>query len=111
MSEVEAVTKCYDIIKWLFPQLDRFPRTFKFIVGDRLAKKLLDILDLLIDASYSREKKDQLRQANLGLEQARHLVRLAKDLRFLTIKKYEHLSREMNDLGRQIGGWSKASKA
>ena len=111
MSEVEAVTKCYDIINWLFPQIDRFPRPFKFLVGDRLAGKLLDILDLLIDASYSKEKKAQLQRANLALEQTRYLVRLAKDLQFLSIKKYEHLAREMNELGRQIGGWSKASKA
>ena len=111
MSEVGAVTKCYDIIQWLFPQLSKFPRDFKFIVGDRLAEKLLDILDLLIDASYSREKKAQLRKANLGLEQARYLVRLAKDLQFLTIKKYEYLAREMDALGRQIGGWNKASMA
>ena len=36
MDELSAITKCYDLILWLVPKLDKFPRTRKFTLGDRM---------------------------------------------------------------------------
>ncbi len=68
MKEVDAITKLYDYIKWIIPKLEKFPRNQKFLLGDRIESLLLDILDLLIEASYSRKKTIALQAANLNLE-------------------------------------------
>ena len=34
MDELSAITKCYDLILWLVPKLDKFPRTRKFTLGE-----------------------------------------------------------------------------
>jgi hypothetical protein len=47
-------------------------------------------------------------QANGELQVLRLLVRLGKDLGFTSVSQYEFISRELVDLGRQIGGWAKA---
>jgi len=37
-------------------------------------------------------------------------VRLGHDLEVIGIKKYEILCRQMDELGRMLGGWMKKSK-
>ncbi|MBI4402444.1 MAG: four helix bundle protein [Nitrospirae bacterium] len=69
---------------------------------------MLTVLELLVRAAYAREKKDPLGQANAELQVLRLLVRLGKDLGFTSVSQYEFISRELVDLGRQIGGWAKA---
>jgi hypothetical protein len=33
------------------------------------------------------------------------MIRLIKDLKYISIKKYEFVSRSLNDIGSEIGGW------
>jgi hypothetical protein len=106
-GEVQAVIKVYDILKWLIPQISRFPRAHKFTLGDRITNLGLDVLMLLIDANYTRDKMEMLRKANLKLEHLRYLLRLCKDLELFSLKHYEYISREINEAGSQIGGWLK----
>lgn len=75
-GEVHALTRLYDLILWIIPVLEKFPRSQKFLLGDRMETQLLDIQDLLIQAAYSAKKIGFLYQANIKLEQLRYLVRL-----------------------------------
>jgi len=106
-DEVSAVTKTYDFVLWLLPHLADFSRQHRFTLGDRLEEGALEILELLVEASYSRDKRDLLRRANLRLERLRYLIRLAKDLRLLSIKQYEFAIRALYTIGTEIGGWTK----
>lgn len=109
-KEVDAVTKLYDFILWVIPKIDKFPRSQKFVLGDRIENLLLDILELLIDAAYSRKKEPLLRSANLKLEKLRYLMRLSKDLKLLNMKGYEFSARAIEGIGTSIGGWLKYSQ-
>ncbi len=53
-KEVDAITKLYDFLLWIIPKLEKFPRSQKFLIADRIETVLLDILDLLIEAAYSK---------------------------------------------------------
>ncbi len=100
-----AVQACHELLVWLIPQLDLFPRARRFTLGERLESGLLRVLEALVEAAYSREKRAALAMANRTLEVERHLWRLAHELRVIPLKRYEHGARLMDDLGRQIGGW------
>jgi len=106
-KEVDALTRLYDYLLWMIPKLEKFPRSQKFILADRIESLALDILDLLIEAAYSRKKGDLLRRANLQLEKLRYLVRLAKDLKAINLKSYEQSARLIDGIGTSIGGWLK----
>lgn len=106
-SEILAVTKLYDIILWLLPQVEKFPRDYKFTIGDRLINNLLDSLETIIEAAYTKDKTYLLRKLNLQLEKLRYMIRLSKDIRALSVKKYAYISGEIDELGRMIGGWLK----
>lgn len=104
-KEVDAITKIYDYILRIIPKLDKFPRSHKFLLADRIENLLLDILEDLINAAYSKRKGEILRGANLKLERLRYLLRMSKDLRFMNLKSYEFSSRSIHTIGTSIGGW------
>ena len=81
------------------------------MLGDRIQTTAIDVLEGLIDATYSREVGVILRKVNLMLEKLRFLFRLAKDLRYLDLKRYEFVARGVDEIGRLVGGWLKAGHA
>lgn len=77
----QAVQSCHDLLAWIIPQLDKFPRARRFTLGERLEVGLLETLELLIEAGYSRKKDLALSRANLRLAVVRHVWRLAFELK------------------------------
>jgi 23S rRNA-intervening sequence protein len=106
-----ALEAMYQFLLWLIPTLEKFPRSQKFQLGDRLQTESLAVLDKLIEATYTRERLALLRAANMSLEKLRFGVRLAKDLRHLDLKRYEHAARAIDEVGRLVGGWVKADRS
>ncbi len=44
MKELSVIQKCYDLVKWYVPIIERFTRVHKFTIGDRVINQLFDIL-------------------------------------------------------------------
>ena len=76
-----ALESHYRFVLWLIPTLEGFPRSQRFLLGDRIQGTALDVLERLVEATYSRRRSGHLAGANLGLEKLRFFVRLAHDLR------------------------------
>jgi hypothetical protein len=107
-QELAVIQKTYDLVKWSCGHVGKFPRSFRFTLGERIERRLYDLLEALIQARYTRNRKELLRQANLTLEVLRYQVRLAHDLQCVRTNSYEHASRELHAIGVMIGGWLKA---
>jgi len=103
-----ALEKWYQFLCWLTPTVEKFPRAQKFTLGDRIQNGALDVLERLIEATYSRQARPFLVQANLGLEKLRFLLRLAHDLRLIDPRRHEFAARAVDETGRLVGGWIKA---
>jgi hypothetical protein len=106
-----ALEKAYQFVLWLVPTVEKFPRAQKFLLGDRIQSAAFDVLVGLVEATYSRNRTPVLRRVNLKLETLRLLFRLATDLRLLDLRRYEHAARAIDEIGRLVGGWLKASDA
>jgi len=52
-----ALEAHYRFLLWLIPAVERFPRSQKFLLGDRIQAAALDVLEALIEATYTRERK------------------------------------------------------
>ena len=48
-------------------------------------------------------------QFNRTLVKLHYLFRLAKDLHYLDLRRYEFAARALEEIGRMVGGWKKAS--
>ncbi|MCY4467938.1 MAG: diversity-generating retroelement protein Avd [Thiotrichales bacterium] len=106
-----ALEAWYRFLLWLVPTLERFPRRQKFLLGDRIQGTALDVLESLVEATYTRNRESHLAQANLGIEKLRFLVRLAMDLEYLDSRRYEHAARALDETGRRVGAWRKTHRA
>ena len=106
-----ALEAHYRFLLWLVPAVERFPRRQKFLLGDRIQATALDVLEALVEATWTRRRGAHLVRANTGLEKLRVLFRLAHDLRLLDSRRYEHAARGLDETGRRVGAWSKAHRA
>lgn len=75
VKDVNALNKLYDLILWIIPVLEKFPRNQQYLIGDRIETMLLDVMELIVQAIYTRNKAQLLYSANLKIETLRHLVR------------------------------------
>ena len=108
-AELIVISKTYDLVIWGSTHIEKFPRTHRFTLGDRLELRLYRVLELLIRAKYRRDRLELLGEANLELELLRYQFRMAKDLRCLSIDSYGYAARAVNEIGSLVGGWMKAS--
>ena len=104
-----VVGKAYQLVLWLLPKVEKFPRSHKFTVGDRLAAYGMDVLLNLVEAAYSKNKLSLLEQSTRKVNATRYLLRLAKDLRLLSEDSYVFAAERLDEIGSMAGGWYKAS--
>jgi len=111
MAEKETiVTKMYDLIKYLLPVVNRFPKDYKFTLGDRITNLVLDLLERLIEAYYTTNhdsKINLLYKNNLQLERMRFLIRLAHDFKLFSNQRFGYISSLIDEIGKMNGGWLK----
>ncbi len=107
-----ALEAMYRFMLWLVPAVEKFPRSQKFLLGDRIQSTAMDVLERFVEATYTtKERVRLLAQANLGIEKLRFQFRLATDLRHLDLARYERAARALDEIGRMVGGWKKAHDA
>ena len=104
-----VVDKTYDLALWLIQKVEKFPKSYRFSVGQRLIDTGLDLLLLLVDAAYRKDKREPLRTAGLRTNALRFLLRLAHDLRLLSESAYAFATERLDEVGRMVGGWERAA--
>ena len=67
----------FQFLVWVTAKVEKFPRTHKFTVGDRIHAIVIDIQQGLVEATYTRERTGLLRKVQVDLEKLRFLFRLA----------------------------------
>lgn len=107
----KAVEDCHELLAWIIPKLDQFPRNRRYTLGERIENGLLLVLENLIQAAYQKSQTTYLQTANLQLDVVRHLWRLSHTLQSITHQSYGQGAERLAGLGRQIGGWRKQKEA
>jgi hypothetical protein len=110
-EELVVITKTYDLIVWTVNHTSRFPRNHRHVLGVRIEQHLYDVLELLTDAKFNRQRQEALDAANRKLEILRFLLRLAKDLKCLEVGSYGFGTKSMDEIGRMVGAWSNRAGA
>lgn len=108
-DELLVVDRTYELLKWFLGRLEKFPRSHRYGLGQRIEARLYSVFESLIRARYasSPAKAQELAAVNLDLETLRMLTRLAHELQMLPHKSHEYAVREMNEIGKMVGGWLK----
>lgn len=107
MSEAPIFPKTYDLLRWLVPATLKYPREHRYALALRTQQAAFDFNELIVQARKTRSRRDLLLQADAKLEQVRLYLRLAHDLGLITLRQYEHVSREVSAVGALLGDWMK----
>lgn len=110
-QELKVIADFYDFMLWMIRHTEKFPRHHRYSLGLAMENRLQDILGLLLQAKYSRDKAGFLTRANLELEVLRFQIRLAKDLKALPVKSHGFAADSMQSIGAQVGGWLRSKGA
>jgi hypothetical protein len=100
-------SRVFDLLEWLVPKGEAFPRAFRHTVTARLLGAALDLPERLFEAQSrrGRHRREALGEADASLNTLRLYLRLAHRWRWLSDGQYEHVSRMVAEVGRLLGGW------
>jgi hypothetical protein len=107
VEDLVIFSRTSDLLEWLVPKGEGFPRLFRQNVTARLLSAALDLPEQLLDAQSRRgaQRRAKLPQADATLNKLRLYLRLADTWRWLSAGQYEHVSRMVAEIGRLLGGW------
>lgn len=95
----------YKLTLEIYQITHNFSREYKYTLGQKLKEISADFLDFIVLANSQENKIPSLKEARLRLERLRIHIRLACDLKIISFKKYELLSRSLEELSKQLAGW------
>lgn len=100
-------TRVFDLLDWLLPRAERFPRVYRSTITQRMMDALLDVHEAITAAHRSRGQSRQrhLKHADMALDRLRVYLRLAHRWHWLSNGQFEHVSRMVAEVGRLLGGW------
>lgn len=106
-DEMVIFTRTYDLLNWLLPKSERFPRLYRSTVTQRLMDAILDFQEALLEAQGYQDKirLRHLKAADVHLHKLRLYLRLSHQWGWLNAGQYEHVSRMVAEVGRLLGGW------
>jgi hypothetical protein len=59
--------ECYQYIAWVTGAVEKFPRSHKFLLGDEIHAMSIELLMLIVQATYTRDRASLLRRAQIFL--------------------------------------------
>jgi len=95
------------LLNWLLPQCEKFPKSQRYLVTQRLGDAALDFQEAVFQANAQRgeQRLSHLRAADGYLTTLRLYLRMAFQWAWLTSGQYEHVSNMVEEIGRLLGGW------
>lgn len=102
--------KTYLLTVEMYGVTARFPRAYRFTLGEKLKTLLSDLLCSIVAANGKEDKVSSLEEAAITLEQLRIHIRLACDLKILGLGTYESMNRTLEEMSKQLAGWSAWAK-
>ena len=108
MEELIIYQKTYDMLKYGYICLREFPKSEKYALANDIKIIMDQLLHLIIQANKRYYKKNTLQNMDIELASLKTYIRLAKDLEFLSFKKYENWIKMLDEIGKMIGGWIKS---
>jgi hypothetical protein len=108
-QDLPVFADVYALTVKVFTLTQEFPREYKFTLGQDMKRDCLVLLRSIYRINKSRDKAEYLEGFLDDFELLRLQVRLATDMKLMSVGKQADLAVVMDSIGRQITGWRNAS--
>lgn len=109
LDDLKIYKESYDFFLWLWPLINKFPKSEKYVLGEKLKGSFLIFFENIIAYNYNYQRQESLKIASVEIEKLRLFIRLSKDLNLINFNKYEIASRKINEIGKLLGGLLKTT--
>ena len=111
MQQMPIFSRTFDFLSWLLPATNHFPRSQRHAFTHRLLNAAFDLRERLEEANFrsGQARRQKLIEADEALSHVRLYLRLAAQWQWLSTGQYEHVAGMVEEIGRLLGGWKKAS--
>ncbi len=117
--EAQLVRKFVEFAKLMNVYLNHFPRHERYALSNRIRNAAYEVYDLIVEGQKRYHKKTSLTQLDIAHEQLRMQLFLAYELGYFKFtdgrtggnaaeveaKRWQAISKLVDELGRMIGGW------
>jgi hypothetical protein len=106
-QEMPIFVRTFDLLTWLLPITNNFPRAHRHTATKRLLDAAFDLREHLEAANHRMgvERMAFLRLADEDLDNLRLYIRLAARWEWLSAGQYQHVAKMVAEIGRLLGGW------
>ena len=108
-NTLTIVTKTNDLLDEVYDAIAQYPKSEKFALGADTKQSGLTFYKLIVTAAKKYYKKTTLKDADVELFVLKNFIRMGHSRRYMNTKRYERLSRAIEEVGRMLGGWIKAT--
>lgn len=107
MQESPLFTKTYDLLAYLLPAVEKFPRYQRIVTGRRIHELSWRFMDTILAARKCtlEERPALLNEADLTLDCLRYTVRISHEMVLFGQKQYAYASGLLAEVGRLLGKW------
>ena len=103
--------KTYEFIKLVYRTVRQFRKEYKYALGADLEQIIWQVLDEIIKTNSlpDAEKNKGIEKISELFDKFKIRFRLAYELGLIPAKKFGTAQKEMEEIGKMIGGWQKWS--
>ena len=112
-EEMPVFTRSFDLLTWLLPATNHFPKAHRHDFTRRLLDAAFDLRERLEEANLrqGRARSERLAAADEALARLRVYLRLASRWGWISDGQYGHVAEMVAEVGRLLGGWRKVTAA
>lgn len=99
----------YDLLQEIIRLRTQLKREYKYTLGEKLVNEATEMIINIFRANASKNKKELIFKARENTEVVRLLLRLLKDLKELSLKRFIAVNEKLEVVSRQLTGWMKSS--
>jgi len=86
-------------------------KTSRYTLGEKIDTLFLEVIELVYTASFlpKEEKLPHLQKAMVKTDILKFFFQIGWEIKSLDVKKYIMFSEQLDEIGRQLGGWARQS--
>ena len=101
----------YQLVREIYLMTHKFPREFKYCLGEQLNRDVLKLLYHIFQANHIKsERVEHIRRFLASLDMVRMELRLAHDMKVLSTRQISHLVQFLDKIVKQANAWQKYQK-
>lgn len=109
-TDTEIHKTAYDLLRVVVEAVRNMPKDVKLLTGGKIRDELLDVFEDIYQANVARAaaKVPHIDGVRSRMQRVEILLRLSRDMQFITTPAYARAIRLTQSIGRQATGWRKS---